>query len=71
MLDASGESLALLFVRVVLVDDSEAEETAEVARVLRYEAGFQKVHKVVCALRSFSRSWKLLQTEPCTDCVLD
>jgi len=35
VLDPSGESLALLFVRVVLVDDSEAEETAEVARVLR------------------------------------
>ena len=36
VLDASGESLALLFVRVrVLVDESEAEETAEVARVLR------------------------------------
>jgi len=32
MLDASGESLAVLFVRVVLVDDSESEETTEVAR---------------------------------------
>ena len=30
VLDASGESLALLFVLVVLVNDSEAEETAEV-----------------------------------------
>jgi len=31
----------------------------------------QKVHMVVCALCSFSRSWKHLQTEPCTDCVLE
>ena len=36
-----------------------------------YEARFQKVHEVVCALRSFSRSWKHLQTEPCTDCILE
>ena len=35
VLDASGESLALLFVLVLLVDDSEAEETAEVTRVRR------------------------------------
>jgi len=35
VLDASGESLALLFVLVVLVDDSEAEETAEVTCILR------------------------------------
>ena len=31
----------------------------------------QKVHTVVSALHSFSRSWKHLQTEPCTDCVLE
>ena len=35
VLDASGESLTLLFVLVVLVDDSDAEETAEVTRVRR------------------------------------
>ena len=35
MLDASRESLALLFVLVVLVDDSEAEEIAEVTRIQR------------------------------------
>jgi len=33
VLDASGEPLALLFVLVVLVNDSEAEETAEANRV--------------------------------------
>ena len=35
VLNASGESLALLFVLVVLVNVSEAEETAEVTRVRR------------------------------------
>jgi len=35
VLDASEESLALLFVLVVLVDDFEAEETVEVTRVRR------------------------------------
>jgi len=72
VLDASGESLALLFVRVVLVDDSESGNRGGRSRKkVTYEAGFQKVHEVVCALRSFSRSWKHLQTEPCTDCVLE
>jgi len=36
-----------------------------------YEAHFPKVYAVVCALRSFSRSWKYLQTKPCTDCILE
>jgi len=35
VLNATRESLALLFVLVVLVDDSEAEETVEVTRVQR------------------------------------
>ena len=35
VLDASGESLALLFVLVVLVNLSEAEKTPEVTRVRR------------------------------------
>jgi len=35
------------------------------------EAHFKKVQAIVCALRSFSRSWKHLQPEPCSDCVLE
>ena len=59
VLDASGESLALLFVLVVLV--SEAGNRGGHSRTkVTYEAHFSKSPHG-CALRSFS--------EPCTDCV--
>jgi len=64
VLDASGESLTLLFLLVVLVSEAGNRGGHSHTKVT-YEACF---HVVVCALHSFSRSWKHLQTG---DCVLE